>query len=89
MEYLLEAKRSADFLNEGFYILESSIALGDYYYYNPKNYSKALKEYYNALDIAEKSSFKVDMSKIESRINDMRLRMDANEFSEIERKYEK
>ena len=57
LDYLLEAKRSADFLNEEFYILESSLALGDFYYYNPKNYSEALKEYYKALKIAENFSF--------------------------------
>lgn len=87
-DYLIEAKRSADFLNEAFYMIESAVALGDYYYYNPKNYSKALNEYFKALDIAQKSSFNVDMSKIEGRINDMRLRMDTEEFSEIERKYD-
>ena len=68
LEYLIEAKRSADFLNEEFYMLESSLALGDYYYYNPKNYSEALKEYFKALQIAENSSFTIDKSKIENRI---------------------
>lgn len=86
--YLLEAKQSAEFINEEFYILESTIALGDYYYNNVSLNKKALTEYFKAKKIAKNLSGTVDVSMIEKRINDMRLRMDKNVFDEIETKYE-
>ena len=86
---MIEAKRSADFLNEDFYIIESSIALGDYYYNDTKTYSDALREYFKALSVANRTVQKIDVSIIEKRIDDMRIRMKKEEFSEIERKYGK
>ena len=87
LEYLLEAKQSAEFINEDFYILEASVALGDYYYNNVAMGKKALIEYFKARKIAQMLSESVDVSKIERRINDMKLRMDKDSFEEIEKKY--
>lgn len=89
LDYLIEAKKSAEFINEEFYILESSIALGDYYYNDPNTYTEALVEYFNARNIAKHMSKDVDLSKIENRIRDMKARMDLEKFAEIEKKYEK
>ena len=87
LEYLIEAKKTAEFINEEFYILEASLALGDYYYNNPKTYKEALVEYLIAKNISEHISG--DYSKIDNRISDMRLRMSTTEFIEIENKYAK
>ena len=87
-DYLIEAKKSADFINEDFYVIQSSIALGDYYYNSPKDYKEALAEYLKARNIAYKSDVSIDVDKIEQRINDMKLRMDSNEYWEIANKYE-
>ena len=87
LDYLLEAKRSAEFINEDFYILESTIALGDYYYNNPDKYKDALKEYFKARKTAANLEGTVDAARIESRINDMKLRMKPEEYTEIEKKY--
>ena len=87
LDYLLEAKRSAEFINEDFYILESTIALGDYYYNNPDKYKDALKEYFKAHKTAANLEGTVDTARIESRINDMKLRMKPEEYTEIEKKY--
>lgn len=87
LDYLLEAKRSAEFINEDFYILESTIALGDYYYNNPDKYKDALKEYFKARKTAANLEGTVDTARIESRINDMKLRMKPEEYTEIEKKY--
>lgn len=87
-DYLIEAKKSAEFINEDFYIIQSGIALGDYYYNSPKNYKDALVEYFKARNIAYKSEINVDIEKINQRINDMELRMDSNEYWEIANKYE-
>lgn len=89
LEYLIEAKRSAEFINEDFYILKASIALGDYYYNNPKTYKKSLIEYFNARKIANNSIASFDMSKFQNRIEDMKLRMNPSDFEEIEKKYGK
>ncbi len=89
LNYLIEAKKSAEFINEGFYILESTLALGDFYYNNKNMHKKALIEYFKAKQVAENLSSEIDISKITQRINDMKLRLNSEEFSEIEAKYAK
>lgn len=89
LDFLIEAKKSAEFINEEFYILESTIALGDYYYNDSKTLALALVEYYRARVVAERLSKDVDISKIDQRIKDMKLRMKPEEFKEIEDKYDK
>lgn len=88
LDYLLEAKQSAEFINENFYIVEATIALGDYYYDNKDLNDKALIEYFKAKKIAKNIAESVDIDKIDKRINDMKLRMNRNIFDEIEKKYE-
>ena len=89
LSYLIEAKKSAEFINENMYMMESSIALGDYYYNMSDKYTECLSEYFNALRLAEISPEEVDISKIKSRINDMKLRMQAEDYEKIEKKYAK
>lgn len=86
LNYLLEAKQSAEFLDEGYYIMESCVALGDYYYNDSSLAKKALKEYFEAKKFA--IAIGDDIEKIDSRIKDMKLRMNKEDFSEIENKYE-
>lgn len=88
IEYLLEAKQSAEFINEDFYILEATIALGDYYYNDKDKTDKALAEYLSARKIAQNFGNAVDIKKIEERIGDMKLRLPQHEFEKLERKYE-
>ena len=87
LDYLLEAKQSAEFINEDFYILEATIALGDYYYNKISLNKKALAEYFKARRIAQTLASSVDISKIEKRIADMKMRMDKEVFEEVENKY--
>lgn len=86
LNYLIEAKQSAEFLDEGYYIMESCVALGDYYYNDSSLAKKTLKEYFEAKRIAV--AIGDDVEKIDNRIKDMKLRMSKEEFSEIENKYE-
>lgn len=87
LEYLIEARQSAEFINEDFYLLEATIALGDYYYNNISLNKKALVEYFKARRIAETLGSAVDAKVIQNRINDMKLRMDSEVFNDIEKKY--
>ena len=87
LNYLLEAKQCAEFINEDFYILESTIALGDYYYNNPQYAKRALSEYFQALNVAQRMSGTIETSTIQKRINDMKLRVDAETYKSIEEKY--
>ena len=88
LKYLTEAKQSAEFLNENSYILDASVALGDYYYNQPDSYKEALKEYFNAMKAAQNMQ-NADIDKIEKRIEDMSLRMSQDDFEEIEKLYDK
>ena len=88
IDYLIEAKKSAEFLNEDFYVIEASIALGDYYYNMPKYYQEALCEYLKARNIAFNIDITIDIEKINKRINDMELRMEPEVFKETMDKYD-
>ncbi len=87
IDYLLEAKQSAEFINEDFYLLEATLALGDYYYNNISLNKKALIEYFKARRLAQTLGSSIDISKIENRIQDMKLRIAKNIFEDIEKKY--
>ena len=89
LNYLLEAKKCAEFINEDFYILESTVALGDYYYNDSKKIEDALKEYLKAQNIASNLNEEIDISKIESRIEDMKHRLAPDIFKDIVSKYAK
>ena len=87
LSLLKEAKQCAEFINEDFCILEAAIALGDYYYNSVALNKDALIEYFKARRIAQTLESTVDISMIERRIDDMKLRMDKEVFKEIENKY--
>lgn len=89
LKYLLEAKSSAEFINEEFYMLETSIALGDYYYNLSDKYKESLREYFKAKKLADRLGKTVDKTKIIQRIQDMKLRMSSENFAEIENKYDR
>lgn len=84
-DYLIEAKKSAEFINEEFYILESSLALGDYYYNKPDYVKNSLVEYFKSKKLAEHLG--IDTVKIEQRINDMKFRMSEEDFKKLESRY--
>jgi len=87
LQFLLEAKQSAEFINEDYYILESTIALGDYYYNYKDKIKEAATEYFRALKIARNYGDMIDISKIEERVKDMKFRMDSKDFENLEKKY--
>jgi tetratricopeptide (TPR) repeat protein len=89
LDFLLEAKKNAEFINDDYCILESMLALGDFYYNNADTLKKCLIEYIKALNLAEKLSLGNDIIKIKKRIDDMKLRIPSENFTDIENKYGK
>ena len=89
LKYLLEAKKYAEFINEDFYLLESSLTLGDFYYSDKKINKEALIEYFNAYKLSLGLYEESEIEKIKRRIEDMRLRMNKEEFNKIEKMYGK
>ncbi len=87
LDFLVEAKQSAEFINEEFAILQSEIALGDYYYDKKDMNSKALIEYLKAYKLVKNLDDSANMRKIEDRIEDMKLRMSKEEFENTEKRY--
>jgi len=71
LEYLFKAKNCANELKENFYIASADVALGDFYY-NRKDYKKALSHYNNAKILATQDFSKENITKIELRIEDIK-----------------
>ena len=87
LEYLIAAKQSAEFIDEEYSILESTVALGDYYYDHKEMSQKALIEYFKALKVSRSYGDNFDISKIQQRIEDMRKRIDSDIFEKLEKQY--
>lgn len=75
-------------LKEIFYIADAKIKIGDFYY-KRRNYNLAYKYYSETYRIAEKSFTKDNLSKITSRINDIRQQVSENEFKQYQEEYDK
>lgn len=82
-EYLKNAQTAAEKLNEPFYIASSNVATGDLYLHE-KDYVNALKHYNKALEIAKNNFKKENISKIEMRINDVKLKLGKGNFEKLE-----
>ena len=78
LSYLLKANEYAKKLNEKFYIISSELAIGDYYY-NIKDYNKALEYFNNAINIAKANNDTDSISKIQLRINDLNKVYNGNQ----------
>ena len=63
------AKQSAEFLDEGYYIMESCVALGDYYYNDSSLAKKALKACRSALTMLQSTSLKTNMNSTRTELH--------------------
>ncbi len=86
IEYLSRAKECAKSLNDTFYMASASLSAGDFYYSQKLN-EKALKEYFNAFDIAKNNFSKDNLNKIQMRIDDIKFRIGMATFQKIEAEY--
>lgn len=86
LQYINTAKNSAETLNDSFYIAESHLLAGDYYYRNGNN-EKALEEYLTVYMNVKNDFSKENLKSITDRIRDMELRLGAEKYTEIMKKH--
>lgn len=84
IEYYENALRYAKTLNEPFYIISTSTALGDFYF-NRKENEHALKNYKHAYNYAKNGIYKENVTKILQRIEDIKMRVGEERFKELEK----
>jgi len=82
LEYYKIALQSAKDLNDIFYIISASLAVGDFHYDEKQN-EMALKYYIKALDMAENNLSKDNIYKINARINDIKFRLGVEKFDNL------
>ncbi len=83
VEYYLKAIKSAENLNENFYLTSAYIELGDFYN-NHKKIKFALKYYLNAFNSAKNQISQDNIAKIEQRITDIKIRL-GNKYEKLEK----
>lgn len=83
LKFYERAFESACKLNEVFYKVSSTMAIGDYYLLNKKPQS-ALEKYLEAKSYAEGSLSENNIKKIERRINDLTLQLGEDKLSEVQ-----
>ena len=88
LEYLNNALDYANKLNEPFYIAGASVEIGEYHL-RRRNFEQAYKMFISARQVAEKSSSKENLSKIQSMIDDVKRRVNEQTFSQLQEKYGK
>lgn len=84
LEFYERAADYAGILKEPFYQASTMIEMGDFYAF--KNMFKyALKNYFMALDIAKLKSSSDNLVRIEKRIEDIKVRLGADEFIKVQK----
>ena len=88
LDFMMQALSYAKQLNEPFYIAGASLELGDYYMLR-RDVDSAYKYFISAYNIAKKSFTKDNLSKIQSRIDDIKHRLSEQDFKTLQEKYGK
>lgn len=82
LKYFNTALDCATLINDVFYIVSASLAIGDYHYDQKQN-EIALKYYIQALDLAQKDFSQDNLNKINIRINDIKFRIGVEQFENV------
>ena len=83
VEYFKKAITVAREINEPYYTINSNLAFGDFYF-DKKEFAKALKAYIVALTKIKDKSNETYKIKIEQRIRDLKIRLGEDEFKRLE-----
>lgn len=87
LKYYQSALDASKNLKDVFYEASASLALGDFYYNNKSN-ELALIQYFDAMRIAKINFSAENQKKIEARINDLRVKMGEEAFSNAIKRFE-
>ena len=82
LKYFNTALDCATLINDVFYIVSASLAIGDYHYDQKQN-EIALKYYIQALDLAQNDFSQDNLNKINIRINDIKFRIGVEQFENV------
>lgn len=82
LEFFYTALDCAKITKDTFYVVSSSLAIGDYFYDNQQN-EFALKHYLYALDLAQNTLSEENINKINVRINDIKFKMGVEKFENL------
>lgn len=83
-EYFKKSVETAKALEDPYYIVRSNVELGDFCIIR-KDYKTALASYLNALQKTDEKATLKNREKIETRINDLRIRLGTEEFDKLEK----
>ena len=84
LEFYERAADYAGILKEPFYQASTMIEMGDFYAFKHM-FKYALKNYFMALDIAKLKSSSDNLVRIEKRIEDIKVRLGADEFIKVQK----
>lgn len=82
LRYFEEALKAAEILDDVYYLVSASLAMGDYYY-DIKQNEIALKYYISASDMASNTMSADNKGKIDVRINDIKFKLGVERFDEL------
>lgn len=88
LEFLNKALEYAKVLNEPFYIVRANIEIGDFYMLR-KDLEQAYKYFISAYDVAKHSFSKDNLDKVSARIENLKLRVNEEDFKILQERYGK
>lgn len=89
LNFILKALGAAKRLQDRFYMVNSYLEAGDYYF-SRKDFAKSLKACFNARDILLKGSFeKADLQRIEQKLDNLKNSLSPAEYERILKGFKK
>ena len=88
LEFLNKALEYAKILNEPFYIVRANLEIGDFYILR-KDLEQAYKYFISAYDVAKHSFSKDNLDKVSARIENLKLRVNEEDFKILQERYGK
>lgn len=88
LEFLNKALDCAKILKEPFYIADTLLNIGDFYFLRRKT-ELAYEQFIEAYKIAQKTFSKDNIDKIQARINDVKRRLTEQQYKALQEKYGK
>ena len=89
LNFILKALGAAKRLQDRFYMVNSYLEAGDYYF-SRKDFAKSLKAYFNARNVLLKGSFeKADLQRIDKKLDNLKNSLSPAEYERILKGFKK